>query len=138
MTNLLADYQDIVETYLIGLRTQLNANFRFHMNLEEGSVSLLRDIPELSKCKTLAIKYISDKETLEDEKPSAELLKVYLWTLKGVITQSIMRFSDKFYQDRANGVPFVDDTVLDIQDRQGNIKTIRVDSIDWVEFFNVI
>jgi hypothetical protein len=138
MPNILRDYEDIIETYLIGLRTQLQANFRFYIDLVEGSVTFKRDVPATPKHSTLALKYIFDKETLEHEHPSAELLKVgVLWTLKSVITQSIMKFSDQFYQDRANGVPLVSDEVMDMTNKDGSISTVRLDSIDWVEFFKV-
>lgn len=138
MPNILRDYQDIIETYLIGLRTQLEANFRFHIDLVEGSVTFKRDVPAAPKNSTLALKYIFDKETLEYEHPSAELLKVgVLWTLKNVVTKSIMKFSDQFYQDRADGVPLVSEEVVDMICKDGSVKTLRLDSIDWAEFFNV-
>ncbi|MCA2594037.1 MAG: hypothetical protein IM526_02600 [Microcystis sp. M38BS1] len=136
MPNILRDYQDIIETYLIGLRTQLGTNFRFYINLEEGSVTFKRDIPAAPKDSTLALKYIFDKETLEHEHPTAELLKVgVLWTLNNVLTQSMLKFSDQFYQDRADGVPFTSDEVVDMTDKNGKPTTMRLDAIDWTEFF---
>jgi hypothetical protein len=138
MPNILSDYSDIIETYLIGLRTQLNANYEFYFDAKEGSVTFKRNIPAASKNGILAIKYVFDKETLEHEHPDAEVLKVgVLWTLKSVITKSIMKFSDQFYQDRANGVPLVSDEVMDMTNKDGSISTVRLDSIDWVEFFKV-
>lgn len=138
MLNILRDYQDIIETYLIGLRTQLEANFRFHIDLEEGSVTFKRNIPVAPKNCALALKYVFDKETLEHEQPDAEVLKVgVLWTLKNVVTQSIMKFSDQFYQDRADGLPLVSDEMIDLVHKDGSVKTIRLDSIDWTEFFKV-
>ena len=138
MPNILRDYQDIIETYLIGLRSQLKTNFRFHIDLEEGSVAFKRDIPAAPKNSTLALKYIFDKETLEHEHPDAEVLKVgVLWTLNNMVTRSLMRFSDQFYQDRVDGVPFVSDEVVALTHKDGSVKTVRLDSIDWIEFFKV-
>jgi hypothetical protein len=138
MPNILSDYQDIIETYLIGLRTQLEANFRFHIDLIEGSVTFKRNVPAAPKDSILALKYIFDKETLEHEHPDAETLKVgVLWTLKNVVTKSIMKFSDQFYQDRVDGVPLISDEVVDMICKDGSVKTHRLDSIDWIEFFKV-
>jgi hypothetical protein len=138
MPNILSDYSDIIETYLIGLRTQLNANYEFYFDAREGSVTFKRNILAAPKDSTLAIKYVFDKETLEHEHPDAEVLKVgVLWTLKSVVTKSIMKFSDQFYQDRVDGVPLVSEEVMDMTNKDGSISTVRLDSIDWTEFFKV-
>jgi hypothetical protein len=138
MPNILRDYEDTIKTYLIGLRTQLQANFRFYIDLVEGSVTFKRDVPAAPKHSTLALKYIFDKETLEHEHPDAELLKIgVLYTLKDAVTKSIMKFSDQFYQDRADGVPLVSDEVVNMINKDGSVSTLRLDSIDWTEFFKV-
>jgi len=136
--NLLRSYKDIIETYLIGLRTQLNANCRFYIDLEEGSVTFKRVVPAAPKYSSLAIRYIFDKETVEHEHPDAEVIKVVLGTLKNVLTQSILKFSDQFYQDRLDGKPLTSDETIEFSDKQGNISTTRLDSVEyWEEFFKV-
>ena len=138
MKNLLSDYLDIFETYLIGLRDQLEASFTFEIDINNYSVVFKRNIIGLPPDRVLSIKYEFDKETIEHSNPSAELLKISLWTLRSTIMYSLLKFSDSFYRDRFEGKPIVSDEIVKVFDvKSNNIKTIRVDSIDWEQFFKV-
>ena len=76
MSNLLKDYQDIFETYITGF-----GDLEFDINTQEGSVTFKRHVFIENQDKVLTSKYTFDKETLEAVNPSAELLKISLYTL---------------------------------------------------------
>jgi len=64
------------------------------MDLEEGSVTFKRSIPCTSKDVVLVIKYTFDKETLECEKPSAEVLKICLWGLANTTKEFLFPYDE--------------------------------------------
>jgi|NOAtaT_7_FD_contig_21_8146258_length_516_multi_4_in_0_out_0_1 hypothetical protein len=133
--NQLSKYQDIIETYLVGLCTKLGITVRIYFAWEKGQVSFRRTIPHTSKDKALAIDYFFDEKTLNWSEPSAEWLRVNIHSLHECLTRTIMRFTDQFYQDRFAGKPFVDDTLMDFSNTDGSITQKRVDEIDWIALF---
>ena len=130
--NLLSEYQEIISTYLIGLRAKLDANYTFYIYPEGGRVTFIRDIarPNL-KSIHLSVSYTFDKETLELTEPSAEVLKVMIISLRRTVARSLLRFSNQFFQDRYDNVPFTSNIVLDMVNKDGLTQLISADELDW-------
>lgn len=136
-SNVLSEYQEIISTYLIGLRAKLDANYTFYIYPEGGRVAFIRDIarPNL-KSIHISASYTFDKETLELTEPSAEVLRVMIHSLKCVITKSFLRFSNDFFQSRYDDVPFTSNIILDVVNKEGLTQPICADEIDWLALLN--
>jgi hypothetical protein len=130
--NLLSEYEEIISTYLIGLRAKLDANYTFYIYPEGGRVTFIRDIarPNL-KSIHLSVSYTFDKETLELIEPSAEILKVMICALNCTVTRSLLRFSNQFFQDRYDDIPFTSNIMLEMVDKDGHTKLISADDLNW-------
>jgi hypothetical protein len=132
--SILKEYQKIVELYLLGLSNKLDINFRFTIDTERGEVRFRRNIPNLPACYPLAITYKIDQETLDLVDPSAEALKVLLASLENCITNTMMQFSDQFFQDRYDGKPFPPNEILQV-DGDGQLRSVSLREINWLDFF---
>ena len=99
--NLLAENREVVELYLLGLKTSEKLDFTFGINLECTEVFLGRNLPILAKNKKLAIKHVFDRDTLSMPEPSLEQFKaLFLHPLKNLVVNTLFRFDDQFYQDK--------------------------------------
>ena len=128
------EYREIIELYLWGLSKKLDINFRFTVDAKQGEVRFRRNIPNISVCYPLAITYKIDQETLDLVEPSAEALKVLLASLESCITDTMMQFSDQFFQDRFDGKPLPPSEILQI-DGEGKLRSVPLSEIDWSGFF---
>ena len=134
--NLLVDYFEIIDTYIEGLQARTGLNFRSRVSILNTSVTIERVLTKLPNVALPSFTFHFDNDILS--RTDVYAFSVLLDSIKRLLTKTILQFDDQFYEDRYNGVPFVDDRKFEfnLQDGEG-YKLIRVDEIDWKALFKV-
>jgi hypothetical protein len=129
-TNLLRDYKGLIDTYLDGVYVETQLNFKRTINTEDNTVTIERLLTNLPKVKLPAHTFHLDRDILS--RTDVYAFSVLLYSIKRLLTTTILQFDDQFYQDRYDGLPFVDERKMEVnlQDGEG-YKLLRVDEIDW-------
>lgn len=132
--NLLRDYHEIIDTYLDGLHVETGLNFESAIDLKDYTVTIERLFTKLPNVKLPAHTFHFDNDILS--RTDVRAFKILLDSIKRLLTRTILQFDDQFYQDRYDGVPFVDERKFELNLQNGDgYKLLQIDEIDWVSLF---